>query len=99
MMLNSRPGSPQASLTTEPAASVVIVRNFNKGLMRVRPTIEPVAPSVPVAPPVIVQIQIRPPKLAQLPKAVAPRNGLLLSMSLHTAMAAVVFSVPMFVPT
>jgi hypothetical protein len=92
-MLNSRTDSAQIHSTVEPATPGGIVRNFTKGLMQVRSAMEPVAP------PAIVRRQIRTPNFALLPKAVAPQNGLLVSTCLHTAMAAVLISVPILVPT
>ena len=77
----------------EPAEPLAIVRNFNKGLMQVRSTI------VPLAPAFVVRKPIRAPKLALLPAAAAPRKGLFLSTFLHTAIAAMVISVPILFPT
>ncbi len=89
MIFNSAPGSVPVRSMMEPA---VIVRNFDKGLTQVR------SPMGPVAPPAIVGIQIRAPRVVLLPAAVAPRNGLLLSTLLHTAIAAMLMSVPILFP-
>ena len=98
MMLNSRPGSAQVSPTTEAAASAVNVRDLNEGLMQLRSTLGLAAPSVPVAPPVIVRTQIRPPKLELLPAAATTRNGLLASSFLHTAILILLAWLPMLLP-
>ena len=82
----------QLGSTREPAEPVVIVRNFNKGLMQVRSTLLPLAPSF------VVRKPIRAPKLALLPATVILRKGLFLSALLHTAIAATVVSVPILFP-
>ncbi len=82
----------QLGSTREPAEPVVIVRNFNKGLMQVRSTLLPLAPSF------VVRKPIRAPKLALLPATVIMRKGLFLSALLHTAIAATVVSVPILFP-
>jgi len=74
------------------ARSGGIVSNFDKGLMAVR------CMSGPAAPPKIVRIGIRAPKLFLLPEATAPRNGLLLSVLLHSAVVPVLFVLPILVP-
>jgi hypothetical protein len=95
-MLNSRLASMQLPPVIEPAAPAVIVQNFRKGLLLVRTDAEPVAPPVPVT--VIIQTQIRTPKLVQLPPTVTPRKWLFLSALLHTATAAMAISVPILFP-
>ena len=82
----------QLGSTIEPAEPVVIVRNFNKGLMQVRSTV------VPLAPPFVVRKPIRAPELALLAVPETPRKGLCLSALLHTAVAAMVISVPILFP-
>ncbi len=91
-MLNSKADSVQVPSTMEPTAPVVIVRNFNKGLMQVRSTI------APLAPPFVVRKPIRAPKLALLPVTATPRKGLFLSTLLHSAIAAMLMSVPILFP-
>ncbi len=82
----------------EPAGPVVIVQNFGKGLLMVRSAAEPV-PAEPVASvATIVRTKARPPEFALLPSAMAPRNGVLLSILLHSAATAVVVSVPILFP-
>ena len=98
MILNSKPGSAQVSPTTEAAASAVNVRDLNEGLMQLRSTLGLAAPSVPVAPRVIVRTQIRPPKLELLPAAATTRNGLLASSFLHTAILILLAWLPMLLP-
>ena len=85
-------GSMQLGSTMEPAEPVAIVRNFNKGLMQVRSTV------LPLAPPFVVRKPIRVPKLALLAVSATPRKGLCLSALLHTAVAAMVISVPILFP-
>jgi hypothetical protein len=92
-MLNYRAASMQLPSAVEPTESAVIVQNFAKGLMLLRSVAEPVA-----IPRVIVRIQIRPPKLTQLPAAAAPQKGLALSTLLHITTAAVVVSLPILFP-
>ncbi len=92
-MLNSRSFSVQLPSAIEPAPPAVIVRNFDKGLMQVRSTIEPLAPR-----PVIVRTQIRAPKLTLLPTASSPRRELLLSSLLHTSILAIVVNLPILFP-
>ncbi len=91
-MLNSKADSVQVPSTMEPSAPVVIVRNFTKGLMQVRSTIGPLAA------PIGVRKRVRAPKLALLPATTTPRKGLFLSTLLHTAIAAMLMSVPIPFP-
>ena len=99
-MPNFSAGSAQARSAMESATPTDIVPNFNKGLMQVRSSLVlAVLPELPPAPPVIIRTQIQAPKLGLLPEAAAPGSGLLLSVCIHTAAAAVLLSVPILVPT
>jgi hypothetical protein len=92
MMLKPRIASGPEPGAVEAARSRDIVSNFDKGLMQVR------CVSGPASPPKILRIGIRAPSLFVWPEATAPRNGLLLSLLLHSAVVPVLFVLPILVP-
>lgn len=93
MIFNPRIASVPEPGVVEAATSPVIVSNFDKGLMLVR------CMSGPAAPPRIAQTPIRAPRLSLLTEAMPPRNGLLLSILLHSAAVPVLLVLPILVPT
>ncbi len=83
-MLNPLPSSAHLRSTMEPAASVAIVRNFSAGLTHVRTATAPAVP-ISVGPTLIVEKPIRAPEFTQIREFRTPRNGLMLSIVVHSA--------------
>lgn len=89
-MLNSKAMSAHVPSAIEPAEE--IVRHFNRGLAHLRSAGQPFPPL-----PIVGRPQVRAPQIALLPARRVPRNGLLLSTLLHSALIPLLLSVRIFV--
>ena len=92
MMLNSKPASAQALATITAETPPVIISNFGKGLTSVRSALGPPAPYV------IVRKLVWAPKLLVLPATAPPRNGLFVSILMHSAFVPVLAVLPILLP-